>query len=75
MDKGCKVLIASGRPVKGLRGYAEELHLKENGGYILSLNGGYIMSCADEKVLYDVKVPKNITRKYMNFLRNTALIF
>lgn len=58
MDKGCKVLIASGRPVKGLRGYAEELHLKENGGYILSLNGGYIMSCADEKVLYDVKVPK-----------------
>ena len=38
MDKGCKVLIASGRPVKGLRGYAEELHLKENGGYILSLN-------------------------------------
>ena len=29
MDKGCKVLIASGRPVKGLRGYAEELHLKE----------------------------------------------
>ena len=56
-DKGCKILIASGRPVKGLVDYAQELNLKEHNGYILSLNGGLIISCSDNKVIYDKKIP------------------
>ena len=50
MKKGCKVVIATGRPVQGIVEYAEELKLKENGGYILARNGGRIISCADDKV-------------------------
>lgn len=57
MEKGCKVVIATGRPVQGIVDYAKELKLKENGGYILALNGGRIISCADDKVLSDIKVP------------------
>ena len=57
MKKGCKVVIATGRPVQGIVEYAEELKLKEKGGYILALNGGRIISCADDKVLSDIKVP------------------
>ncbi len=58
MEQGVKVAIASGRPVQGIRKLAEELKLAKYGGYILALNGGVVISCADNTVIHDVKLPK-----------------
>ena len=58
MEQGVKVAIASGRPVQGIRKLAAELKLAEYGGYILALNGGLVISCADDAVIHDVKLPK-----------------
>lgn len=57
MDTGCRVAIASGRPVQGIVKIAEELKLSEYDGYILALNGGKVISCRDGGVLHDVKIP------------------
>ena len=38
-EQGHTVVLASGRPTAGIEPLAEELKLKENGGYILSFNG------------------------------------
>lgn len=57
MKKGCVIMIASGRPIKGLWKFADELKLKQYGGYILSFNGGKIYDCKAEKIIYDAKVP------------------
>ena len=56
-EKGCKIVIATGRPVQGIVEYAKELKLRENGGYILAFNGGRIISCADDKIVSDRLVP------------------
>lgn len=56
-EKGCKIVIASGRPLQGLLDFAKELKLAENSGYILALNGGKIISCIDGSVIVDKKVP------------------
>lgn len=44
-EKGIKVILASGRPVIGIKGVADELDLWGIGGYILAYNGGHIIDC------------------------------
>ena len=55
--KGVKIVIASGRPVQGIRAFANELELDKNDGYILSFNGGRLISCRTGEVIHDVKLP------------------
>lgn len=55
--KGVKLVIASGRPVQGIRAFAQELELKENDGYILSFNGGRLISCRTGEIIHDMKLP------------------
>ena len=52
--KGVKIVIASGRPVQGIRAFADELELDKNDGYILSFNGGRLISCRTGEVIHDV---------------------
>ena len=44
-EQGKKVVLASGRPTRGVVPLAEKLHLKDYGSYILSFNGGRITDC------------------------------
>ena len=54
---GVKIVIASGRPVQGIKAFADELKLKELDGYILSFNGGRLISCRTGEIIHDVKLP------------------
>lgn len=60
---GKKVVLASGRPTKGIRHLAEELELKNYGGYILSYNGGMIIGCAEEKTVFSRLLPAESNRR------------
>lgn len=44
-DKGVRIILASGRPVIGIRAVADALDLWNMGGYILAYNGGHIIDC------------------------------
>lgn len=44
-DEGMTIVLASGRPVLGIRPLAEDLGLGNMGGYIIAYNGGEILSC------------------------------
>ena len=46
-QKGLKIVLASGRPTFGIMPLAEQLNLKQYGGYILSYNGGKIINLAN----------------------------
>ena len=50
-QQGKKVVLASGRPTKGVLPLAEELHLEEYGSYILSFNGGRITDCRSQEII------------------------
>ncbi len=56
--QGCKIVIASGRPAKGIDRYVEELNLKELGGYVLCTNGAKIISCADGSYVHNILLPQ-----------------
>ena len=55
--QGCKIAIATGRPVQGVKDIATELKFDEINGYVISLNGGLVMSWQDKKVVQEHKIP------------------
>lgn len=57
MQKGVKVVLASGRPVKGVMPKAEELELEKNNGCILAFNGGRIIDVTTGECLFEVDLP------------------
>ncbi len=52
-EQGIKIVLASGRPTYGIAPLAEQLRLKDFGGFILSYNGGKIINWTSQKVIYE----------------------
>lgn len=56
-EKGVKIVLASGRPVIGIRNIADELDLWSRGGYILAYNGGHIIDCGSRSNVIKKTIP------------------
>lgn len=67
MERGHKVVLASGRPTPGMRRYADELELEKYGGYLLSFNGGRIIDCQTGEIVYQKVLPKSVIRGLYKF--------
>ena len=61
-QEGKKVVLASGRPINGVAPLAEELYLKEYGGFMLSFNGARITRCSDNAIIYNKVIPQEVIR-------------
>ena len=59
-------VIASGRPLKGIMKYADELEMSKYGGYIISFNGSFILDLGHLKPLVkrfiDVDTAREVVR-------------
>lgn len=60
MDRGHKVILASGRPTAGMVRYAEELEFKSRGGYLLSFNGGCILEYRTGNIMFQKTLPPQV---------------
>ena len=69
-QKGLRLVLASGRPPEGIMSLAEQLHLKEYGGYILAFNGGLIIDCKTGETIYQ-KVLDTSVYKHLYEVGNT----
>lgn len=58
--RGHTVMLASGRPAKGMQRYEKELELENYGGYLLSFNGGRIIDCRSGEILYQKTLPPQV---------------
>ena len=59
-EKGLHLVLASGRPTYGIVPLAEELNIKQYGGFILSFNGGKVIDLMTDKVLFEQALPPDI---------------
>lgn len=57
---GTIVVLASGRPAHGLLPIAEQLNLKQFGGYIMAYNGAKIIEAKTDKVIFKKTIDKEI---------------
>lgn len=59
-EDGIKVVLASGRPTAGIIKLADELHLDQYGGYILSFNGAKIINYETKETVYNAILPREL---------------
>lgn len=69
LERGHRVILASGRPTCGMRRYEEELELEKYGGYLLSYNGGRIVDCLTGNIIYQRTLPLAIVPGLYRFAR------
>lgn len=69
MEQGHRIVLASGRPVTGLRRYARELELERYGGYILAFNGGCMIECSTGKILYQKVLSRELLPGFYEFAK------
>lgn len=53
-EKGVKVVLATGRPIDGVRRYLEELDLYKDGEYVLSYNGSLVQEINTGKIICEM---------------------
>lgn len=59
-EKGCKIVLASGRPTPGMVELAKQLKLDKYEGYMLSFNGAKVINCKTEEVVYQKVMPPSL---------------
>ncbi len=68
-ENGIKLVLASGRPVKGIQPLADELKLSKYGGYILSLNGSFVLDCKTKEVMYANYFPDEMIKPICDYAK------
>ncbi|WP_167955360.1 Cof-type HAD-IIB family hydrolase [Anaerosporobacter faecicola] len=59
-EEGKIIIVASGRPIAGIRGIEDTLELETKGGYILAFNGARIKDCKTGEIIYQNVMPREI---------------
>lgn len=72
MERGHKVILASGRPTPGMRRYEQELELTKYGGYLLSFNGGRIIECRTGEIVYQRILPPMVIPELYSFAQKNG---
>jgi len=73
INMGIHVILASGRPVLGIRATAQALGLYEDGGYILAYNGGQIIDCKTNEIIFERLLPMEYYSEICTLARNAGL--
>ena len=72
MERGHKVILASGRPTPGMRRYEEELELEKYGGYLISFNGARIVECRTGEIVYQRTLPLALLPGFYGFAKRNG---
>lgn len=72
MERGHRVILASGRPTPGMRRYEKELELEKYNGYLLSFNGGRIVDCRTGEIIYQRTLPRMVVSELFDFAKRNG---
>ena len=64
--KGVKFVLASGRPVEGMKKYAKQLQMDKYEGYIIAFNGSQIIDCKTKETVYSEPLSKEDVKYIYN---------
>ncbi len=74
-EKGCKIVIASGRPIHGIVTVLEELQLFRQDDYVICYNGAKVFTTLDGNCIYDSVISgKDVKELYQEAKRLNVFI-
>ena len=68
-ERGVKVVIATGRPIDGLKKYIDELDLNHDNEYVLSYNGCLVQEIKSKKIIHEV----GLTGKDLHYIYDLSI--
>ena len=68
--KGIRLVIASGRPAKGLFQYGDQLEMRYIHGVFVCYNGARVVDCETGDVLVDITIDKETTKEVLRHMKN-----
>ena len=71
---GIRVILASGRPTRGLKALARELELPGHDGLLVSFNGAHVSDAATDEVFFDQPMDVEDMHELLNHLRRFDVI-
>ena len=69
-QKGIMLVLASGRPVPGLRQFGRQLQMDRYGGLYCAYNGSMVVDCRSEEVLFNQPMSAEEARSVLHHLKN-----
>lgn len=70
MNEGHRVVLASGRPLAGMRRFERELLLDLTGGYLMASNGAKVVDCVTGETVYQKLLPLSIVPRIYAYAKN-----
>ena len=72
--KGSRVILASGRPIAGLVGFAKELEMDKYGGLLLGYNGAKVVKMTTNETLVEFSIPNEIVVEFLRKLERFDVV-
>lgn len=72
-DAGTTIVLASGRHPYSMARFADALHLRERGGYILAFNGAQLYDYPTDQLLFEQHLPLHLLPRLRNWARRYSL--
>lgn len=73
--QGIKIVLASGRAIPAMMEIADQLKLKENGGYIIASNGAEVLDLSTGDFYHQAKLPLKDVKEIYHFAIKHNLYF
>lgn len=68
-DYGIRLVIASGRPSRGIFQYGDQLDMRMNHGIFVCYNGARVVDCSTGDVLLDITIPPELTKAVLKHIK------
>lgn len=72
-EQGVRLVLASGRPTRGIAPLADELQIGQYGGYVLSYNGGKIIDWGTQQSLHEQTLTLDLVRRLYAYAQRENL--
>jgi Cof subfamily protein (haloacid dehalogenase superfamily) len=68
-EKGIRLVIASGRPSRGIFKYGDQLDMRLNHGLFVCYNGARVVDCSTGDVYVDVTIPPELSKEVLAHMK------
>ena len=73
-SQGAVLVLASGRPTRGLMQFAKELEMDKHNGLLVSFNGARVTDCETGDILFDQTMTVDTCKAVLNHMKNFDVI-
>jgi len=73
-NRGIKLILASGRPIRGMLDVMHELEMDKHHGLVVAYNGASVMDCESKEIVFNKAMTAEEAQSVLNHVKNFEVI-